>query len=51
MVDKSYPSQSRLLHTVTFSLEQIAWANGVDYVIINEKNIQKEKEVVEELDY
>ena len=50
-VDKAYPAQSQLIHTLTFSLESIAWAHGTSYVVINPGDVYNATDVVRELEF
>ena len=51
MVNKEYPARAQLIHTLTFSLEQIAWAHSASYVLISPNDVFGKSEVVRELDY
>lgn len=51
MIEQNYPAQSQLVHTLTFSLESIAWANEVTYVVINQGDVSNAPDVIRELEF
>lgn len=51
LIDPHYPAKSQLIHTLIFSLENIAWINGADYVVISSGDVLNAGEIVKELEY
>ena len=51
MIDRKYPARSQLLHSLIFSLEQIAWVHSAAYVVISRGDVLGASDIVKELEY